>query len=553
MEAATEETRVATPTVLLDEAVLALALTLSVSANDAVVDLDDAFGSSVLWWENGRKLVQLPDYHFSFLLAVNDATMSIAEIRDSLTYFYVNGLQLGRKSVEFEASQSTAHARARSLRRVALNSDADTLETLLCAAYLRGGRAAWVARQHATRKRYRDEGLGYGDDDDDDDDGDDHEESLYRLFRISRCPAGAYDTSVAAFKSVFQVHCRNHVVAATVIYTLLPYGDGSGSSSSSSSSSDAKPVTNPSSDDRRYGRMFFRSNNRRALGYLVHAITKSAPRTLAVIPGGEDPRATAVQQMTRAFAEPFLGTERRIVPCAGRPLPPLPYPNARALLICPAGTPFRHPVLGHRPGLRSVKLNVPVHIQPPASDEPSRYASHVVRVDDLHYLGELGTDCATESHYTNAVTASATKTKSSTTTTTTKRRPKRDVSWLTDLTDGMTNAKRLKTIRGTLDYRAFVQRLKSVDAGTRASVPLLERILINQADFIEVLSHQPDLEGLSAACVFTCRDLIVRRGLFTDHSSVVSRLDAHLHEATAAGTTYPRIAWGDYYNDDNHE
>jgi hypothetical protein len=516
--------------IALDGAQLTLGLLLSKAAGSNEYDIvedDSLFGTSMLWWERERTLLTVPDFTFGFTLALSEPHVHPDDLHSSLVYQYMRQLKLQLKAREFEASPSADHLYHLNRRKVCI-TDADArkdwpvgcIETLLGKACLADTRAIYAERSHATKRAF-----GGGGEDDDDMNLD---EPLHRLFDFAQWPANSFE-SKDAFKSVFTVTCRNHVVAATVIAALLPFAPHVSSPS------------DPALDNKGCGSIFLLAGNRRAKGYLVRAKNEK----LCVISRGEVAENTAVTEVVKQ-----LGLKEPLRQASVRPIDPAaPAPyfgDANAALLVPAATPSFHPIFSRAGPKPRADLLVSVRVQPMPGEqslENERFRSTVLLRGDFTYLGELRHDAIVEYKYglqaSRPPVVPALHTGGLATPPEIRRVSKR-LRALDDDSDGLSRKKRICLLRDTLPYQAFRKTLCQLSR-VWEFVPLIVGEDHSAADFVEVLSMQKHFEGLSPAAVFMCRDIALKLKLHRPTSSVMQRFDEFL--ARHEKEDFPRATW----------
>jgi len=517
--------------IALDGSQLCLGLPLSNAVgSDEYNILEDGglFGTSVLWWERERALLRLPDFTFSFTLALSERDVHLDNLHNSLVYQYMNQLKTGKNLREFESS-FMADRLIKLDRRKACVEEAKvredwplaSIETLLGKACLADTRAMYAERSHAYKRAYGECGAN-------DEDDMNLDEPLHRLFDFVRWPDDSFEAN-AAFQSVFTVTCRNHVIAATVIAALLPFAPF------------VQSPANPSLEQKGCGANFFLSGERRARGFLVHKRNAK----LTVILRGPSAENTAVSEVAAQ-----LGKKEPLRQASVAPINPdarAPYfGEASAVLLVPVAMPTYHPIFSRAGPKPRADLLVSTRVQPiPGEDrlEQSRFESTVLPRGDFTYVGELKRDCILEYRYGLQVsrppTVASLHAGGLAAPAELKRVSKR-MRALDDDADGLARKKRVCLMRATLPYQSFQKELLQLSH-------LWEFVLLivgedrMAADFVEVLSMQPDFEGLSPAAVFMCRDIALKLRLHRPHSSVIQRFDAFL--ARYEKENFPRETW----------
>lgn len=493
------------------------------------IGTDGLFGVSRLWWERERTLVTVPDFTFAFTLALGESNVDPDDIHNSLVYLYMRQLRLPAKSQDFQASPNADALYHLSRRRVII-ADADlpkewpvgAIETLLGRAGLDDIRALYAEKSHAYRRR-----VGHSGEEEADDDLD---EPLHRLFELERWRSEQFIANTA-FRAVFTVKCRNHVIAATVIAALLPFPAFVSSPSC------------PAADNKDCGVRFFLSGNCETKGYLVRAKEK---RLSVVVRGVEMTRENvAVGEVARQLGRLEPLRQAFVTPVDAR-LPPY-MGGAAALMLVPVVSATYHPVFaraGPKPYADSI---VRVHVQPaPGEDrlERDRFQSTILTLhpNAFTYLGELTHDCVIEYRYGLQATRPLAQVAARPLPNHAggiKRVSKRLRS-LDDDTDGLARKNRVKLLRDTLPYLHFLKTLRRLSHVSEI-VPFIIGEDDCAADFLEVLSARENFEGLAPAVVFTCRDVALKMHYHRPASAVIRRFDAFLEKHPTEDFT--RAAW----------
>jgi hypothetical protein len=491
------------------------------------------FGSSMLWWPTERALVRLPDFRFSFTLAVN-MLVDPDDFHGPLLYQYMRFLRCDKNSSEFEASVNADYLRALDRHSiinveqthnlvatekagddlaVRWRSHARHIEALLAKACLHDTRALFAEKAHNYK---RDHGLL-------EEDADDADVPLHCLFEAIPWERGTW-TPNAAFQSVFEIRCRNHVIASSLVAALLPFRDVLGA--------DMTPE-NPPLDERSYGRRFYFSNNRVALCHLVAPRAKSSVLQ-AVFRGNQTSENVALAAVVRQ-----LGTKEPLEQCYlhrivdARPV----FHEGEGMLLAPADTPFYHPIFSKAVALPRPDLLAKTRVQPSPSETGGAEAifnCEIVMINQppvldpekptpalVQYWGELFRDCSLERRF--GIVAPVARNPAPQRHAggiegpTPRPRVEKRLRTLDDDSDGLPRNKRARILAESLEFLRFLTALSLA----RTTADNVRALLVERPDFFEVLACRKQFGGLSRERLQQCVDIVLSEKFYKADSSVV--------------------------------
>lgn len=477
----------------LTGAELVLALPLREKVPSGECEIDEHFGSSAIWCPDEKALALLPNFFFTFTLAMREARVDEEYIHQGLLYQYMRQLKIGKNARDFEASADADLAQRMDRASVTLGGDfARASEVLLAKAFLQDTRALYAERTHSYKRMAGPQEWMREDEED-------LSEPLHCLFGVTPWPPGSFN-STNAFQSVYTIQCRNHVIAATTIAALLPF----------------TPVVaspnDPAADDKNSGKLFYLAGKAQTKAYLVTTKNKE----LGVVFRGTSPENTAVAMVARQLGlkEPLC--QAFVVPRPGGRA--AVFQRGSALLLTPVATPLWHPLSSGAVSLSQSKFCVAMRTRKMPILRPSD--CDILRPRDFLFLGELHLDCTLETRFGTIAAKPPAPRQLVEEIVSGKKKVVKRLRSLDDDSDGLPRAKRIKLLRETLDYRNF---LRDIVVPMEKSEFVL--FLIGKNDFIEVLSTRPNFDGLPLALVIACRDIALDLGFFGPTSTIAQCFD----------------------------
>jgi hypothetical protein len=500
-----------------------LTLGLQVTTDAHHVRLSRRFPRSFLYWKEQRALVALPEFFFSFDLALNVRNPGLDDLLRSLLYHYTRALKLPTKRDEYESSSEADHLSQ--LNRITLRqlSRRSEIECLL-------GKAALSEISTLYReRRYRPQGNDYDNDVDMEHLSEaempqgeqEHSTSGHRntFFDVVLVDEDREWPRTDAFQSVVRVYCRTHVIACTMVAYLFPLVPHPTSTVS---------ATNPAPTS---GRTFFLDGGTRATGYLVR---RSPDLSYRGIFTGEkmQPCNRALQLVVQQLGE-HADLHQKFIhvrQSANRPL------DVDRVVLAPVASPSYHSVLGDSGAipcpattlLASTRIQVrrtPGMEIDDADDTVLPKDIDVLSFADMVYLGLLTRDCSIDMRFRLASMPGSQPTrpaKAPNKTVLAKRQKRmRTLDDATDTASGVPRAKRIRLMIDTLPFQNF---LVNVQRATN----LVDFMRTPRADFIEVLGSALDKFDIPWARLFDCLYLSSLEGWHSPDSALVEIFHRHL-------------------------